>query len=84
MDIQTAIPKLLDQGTLGILLAIAIFAIIKLYGKILELEDSRIKDSKDTNSTVSVALHAVTDSVENMGNTMKSILITLEKKNDKS
>jgi hypothetical protein len=78
------IPKLLDQGLLGILLAIAIFAIVSLYKKVLELQDSRVKDSKETNNTVSVALHAVTDGMENMGNTMKSILITLEKKNDKS
>ena len=78
------IPKLLDQGLLGVLLALSIFAIGSLYKKILELEESRVKDSKDSEGTVSVALHAVTDNLENMGNTMKSILITLEKKSDKS
>lgn len=78
------IPKLLDQGTLGILLALAIFAIISLYKKVLELQDLRVKDSIQREDTVSVALHAVSESVESMGNTMKSILITLEKKNDKS
>jgi hypothetical protein len=70
--------KFLDQGISSIaLVVLLIYALVALYKRLMETQEARVKDSIERESTVTIALESVTD-------TMKSILITLDKQNGKN
>jgi hypothetical protein len=62
------------------LIGLLIYALITVWKRAKEVEDSRVKDSLERENTVTIALEAVTHSIDQF----KSILITMEKQNGQS
>jgi hypothetical protein len=77
--------ELLAKGvTSTVLIILLIYTVITLYKKLNEVQESRVKDSKERENTVTVALDAATHTIQSTGETLKTILITLEKQNGQS
>ncbi len=72
--------KLLEEGVLTILL---LYGLVKVYNKLMEVQDLRVKDSTEREKTITIALNTVVQNMENNNETLKAIKISLEHNNGK-
>jgi hypothetical protein len=68
----------------GAVILFLLYIIKTLWTRYIAVEDKRDKDSLERESTMTVALNTATHTIESTGETLRSILITLEKQNGQS
>ncbi len=81
-----AINKILEQGLIAAFLILFGGVIFFLFKTILTLQDKRVSDGIDREKTVTIALDTVTQKIDEFDKTLegvRSIVITLDKKNEK-
>jgi hypothetical protein len=66
------------------LVGFLVYGIIVLYKRNVAIEDRESKNSLERENTMTIALNAATHAIEINGETMKTILITLEKQHGQS
>ncbi len=79
-SLSPVISKLLEEGVLTILL---LYGLVKVYNKLMEVQDLRVKDSTEREKTITIALNTVVQNMENNNETLKAIKISLEHNNGK-
>ncbi len=77
--ISPVISKLLEQGVLVVLL---LYAVCILYKKVMEVQEARVKDSLEREKTITIALDTAVHELGAVNDTMKSIRISLEKRDE--
>ncbi len=77
--IAPVISELLKQGPLSVLL---LYAVYTLYKKVMEVQESRVKDSLEREKTITIALDTAVQEIDAVNDTMKSIRISLEKRDE--
>ncbi len=91
MDLPALTPvitKLLEQGVLVVIL---LYAVVTLYKKVMEIQESRVKDSLEREKTITIALNTAVEEIgatrhtlQEVGSTMKTIMITMDKPHEKN
>ena len=78
MDIPFS-PKILQEGGITFLLICAVYT---LYKKVMEVQDLRVKDSAEREKTITIALDTAVQEIGAVNETMQSIRISLEKRDE--
>ncbi len=82
--ISTVLELLVKGVSSTTLIGLLIYAITVVWKRAKEVEDRENKNSLERETTMTVALNAATHTIESTGETLRSILITMEKQNGQS
>jgi hypothetical protein len=74
-----AAQELFKLGLSGVIIVGLSYAVVSLWKKNNETQEARVRDSKERENTVTIALQETTKSLDSFGNNMQSILIKLDK-----